>query len=140
MSIDRFWEGLTKGLEEQDYRSHPPEEVLRAYVAGEFGADTRSLQFDLESFLRERKQWSRTAISLHVASCPRCAAQVAKLRGLSTERKGSRISIIAWESEREVARYLPWAWAAAGLTAIVLNFLLNLPSHTDYFIAGGKIM
>lgn len=78
---DELFAGLISDPEERCYSDHPSRRVLRQYLRLRLreGAD---LSQEIERLLgaKEEKGWTLSAVSLHVATCRVCAAEVARLR------------------------------------------------------------
>jgi hypothetical protein len=70
-----------------EHRSHPPLPVLEEYLNGRL--EDRPLALDrasLEGLIGgETRDWSLSEVSLHLATCRRCAARVAELRAAELE-------------------------------------------------------
>lgn len=116
------------------YEDHPPLQVLEEYISGAL-EDQQSV-IDLESLEDLMKgtvrSWGLSEVSLHIATCPQCAARAAELRaaeGADAARQaaphGLRPRITTWGTRRRLAYYLPLAGAVVGLTMLLVSIFSN---------------
>lgn len=139
--MDNFFKDMFVELEEMEYEGHPPHHVLEEYIRrGNLKDGWRFAdgQF-IEDFMKGRlDDWKLSEVSLHVATCPRCAAKVAQMRAEELTRAEreplwkrlckSKERIVAWDIDRRAAYYLPLAYVTAGLLILLVNIFLNRPS------------
>jgi|GEM_PF-5881117 len=82
MVQDEFFSELFVKPERREYSHHPPDRVLRAYLAGRLGDEWH---FD-EAFLPQLRRadldgdWGLSEVSLHLLTCNLCCERVARMR------------------------------------------------------------
>lgn len=82
MTGDEFFTELFTKPKRMEYSHHPPDRVLRAYLAGELGDEWHFNEAFLPIFRRADLDgdWGLSEVSLHLLTCNFCCERVARMR------------------------------------------------------------
>jgi len=151
LDFEECFDDLFVELEKIDYEEHPPVKVLEDYLAGDLeddGNESFSDKQALANFLKGKPQsWKLSEVSLHVATCERCAKLVSRLRVEElTQAKQKESWLWRKPQERIVAFdlsqssvYVPLiASTAVALLLFFTNLLMNniLPPNASSLVPG----
>ncbi len=137
MSGDEFFQELFQRPERMEYSHHPPDRVLRAYLAGRLGDEWH---FDRD-FLPQLRQadlngdWGLSEVSLHILTCGHCSQRAAAFRAealaaLEGERSlptrlWCRVRWLGLPGESGLTKRL-WSLVASGILSLILSISQRL--------------
>jgi hypothetical protein len=143
MNDDQFFEGLIGELGKRSYEEHPPANILRRYVQRRL-PEGKDFPTEVKRLLSSKggRDWTLSEVSLHVATCGECGAEVSRLRaarGLTVgpELAGHRSALLSRKVKRGLAYSIPVA-----IILVLVLVLFFLPHHavTAYCRFGGLAM